>query len=182
MNCWNTFWALTGALYCLTALPASADFRCETRVGYTVELATPKPPSTPPPADSKAPTQTPVADGRDMTIYLELIEARDADEAKTKSALLKNSARPLERARETCRERHENVGGCISSKFENSATTLRSLSFSARKALEDALRADCETQRGRCKKVDSTEPVCAEIVVPTPTPAAEVKDEKKKKK
>lgn len=179
---------LSALLSVLSVFPlsAQADFRCETRIGYTVELASQKAeaPAATPTADGKNPTPVSATTGagRETTVYLEVVEARDSDEAKTKFALQKTSARYLEKAREICRERHENVGGCVSSKFEASATTLRSLGFSARKALEDALRSDCEGQKGRCKKVESTEPTCAEIIVPTPTPAAEAKDDKKKKK
>lgn len=166
---------------------ASADFRCESRVGYTVELSPPR--AQPPAPDSKiTPAVAGTSDPKETTIYLQIAEARGENEAKAKAALQKASTRQLEKMREECRERHENIGGCIGSKYEKSAAVLRTLGFAARKALEEALQSDCEAQRGRCKKVEATEPVCAEIVVPGAVTPAEGdgkdagKDDKKKAK
>lgn len=160
---------------------AQAEFRCESRIGYTVEFA-PKREATPSPGKTVTPAAP--AESRTSTVYLSVVEARGADEAKAKSALQKTSAHQMEKVREECRERHENVGGCISSKYATNAPTLRALGFSARKALEEALQGDCETQRGICKKVEATEPVCAEIVlaVPSPSAAGDGKEDKKKGK
>jgi hypothetical protein len=170
---------------------AYSEFRCETKIGYTVEFA---PKDLKPTADTSASkNDAPAPTGsslpsRESTIQLAVVEAKGADEAAAKAALQKASVRQLERVRGECRKRHENSASCIASKFDVTGPTIRGLDFSARKAVEEAIKADCETQRGTCKKVEATEAVCAEIVVAaaasvSPEAGAEAgKDDKKKGK
>jgi hypothetical protein len=167
-----------------------AEFRCEGQVVFVVEsVPVVQEPKVVVSAPSKNPKETPVPPTPAptpivSTISFAQIEAKSEDEAKAKAALQKLSGRYLEKAREACRERHENVGGCISAKFEANAAALRSLDFSVRKALEESLRGDCESQRGRCVKAELKEPVCAEIVVAaqaSAAPEAEAKKDDKKK-
>ena len=171
---------------------ASAEFRCESKVSYTVELtgssavvaATPSSKATVKPEATQLPESK--AETKEQTIPLALVVAKGEDEAKAKAALIKSSMRQIEQARSECRERHENVAGCIATKFQTKASTMRGFDFSARKALEKAISADCEVQRGICKKAEASEPVCSEIIVAAVASvapeAAAGKDDKKKKK
>lgn len=166
------------------AVPAFAEFHCEAKVGYTVEMA---PAPTPAGTPSVGAKEVPPAPPRENSVYLAVLEGNGADEPAAKAAVQKESGRQIERVREECRVRHENVGGCIASKFQTNAATIKSLGFQARKALEDALQKDCESQRGICRKVEVTEPVCHEIVVKavesvSPEAEAKGKDDKKKGK
>ena len=179
---------LAAALYVFGESPIAAEFRCESKVSYVVELA----PKTAPvksevasdlPA-KKDVTPAPAAETKESTVAYSTVEAKGEDEAKAKIAVQKVSVRLLEKAREECRMRHENVAACIAAKYDATATTMQTLSFSARKSLEDAVRSDCEAQRGICKKVETSDPVCAEIVVAattTASPEAESGKEEKKK-
>lgn len=163
----------------------SAEFHCEAKVGYTVEL-TSKPAASPPAADSKeTPPAAPASSAHEVTVYLAVVEGKGADEAAAKSVVQRESGRQVERVREECRVRHENVGGCIASKFQTNAAVLRGLGFQARKALEEALQADCEAQRGICRKSEVAAPVCQEIVakvVETAAPEGDAKGKEDKKK
>lgn len=166
---------------------ARAEFDCHGRVAYSVEsVATTRLETAPKnlgevkESSTPLPVPTPVI----SIVFIAQVEAKGDDEAKAKTALQKVGARLVEKARATCRENHENVGGCISAKFEASATALRSLDFSARKALEESLRSDCEVQRGRCLGAELKDVVCAEIIVAAPateSPVAEPGKEDKKK-
>lgn len=161
-----------------------AEFSCESKIGYTFELLPAEPTSIAHEGKAPAATPTVATESKESTVYIAVAAAKGADQDKAKAALQKESARHLQKAREECHQRHENVGSCLASKFETSSSAMRTMSFSARKALEEALKKDCEAQRGRCKKVEATEAVCTEIVAPVvASPAAEEgKDDKKKGK
>ena len=165
---------------------ANAEFRCEGQVSYSVESLPVQLPKEVAHVENpkETPAPPPVPTAIVSTVSFAQIEAKGDDEVKAKAALQKVSVRYIEKARELCQEKHENVGDCISAKFEANATALRSLDFSVRKALEESLRGDCETQRGRCTKAELSAPVCAEIVVAvqeTPVPEADAKKDDKKK-
>jgi hypothetical protein len=175
----------------LLAGPAYSEHRCEAHVRYVVrteprnEVNVTLPVATHSAVVTPAPSPTHLTTNQETTVDIGVIEVKGADELSAKAALQKASIRHLERAREFCAEKHENVGSCVSSKFATHATTLQRLGFSARITLEESLRSDCEAARGKCIKAELSEAVCSEIVVAvaSPSPEAEAgKDEKKKKK
>jgi hypothetical protein len=92
-----------------------------------------------------------------------LFAAKGGDEAAAKSKLEALVNKERGKARERCLREHENLAGCISSKFSAKADIIRSLSFTGRKALETAIASDCQAAQGICGDAASSEPKCAEV-------------------
>jgi hypothetical protein len=97
----------------------------------------------------------------ESTIFFETVQASAGDEAQAKSNLLEKTTLVKMKASEACRKIHENTSACISAKLTSSSSMLSSLTFSSRKAVEDAATADCQKQAGKCSAISSSEPVCA---------------------
>jgi len=106
--------------------------------------------------------------------------AKDEEAAKRSLAELTNIEKT--RAAQGCVVQHENLSGCISTKFSTTSPTYHSLSFAARKALEDAITKDCAAVQGSCGAAQASEPQCKdESVQPSPSATAVPAQEKKKK-
>jgi hypothetical protein len=102
------------------------------------------------------------------------IERRGKSEQDARAGLLVEVNRQKARAHDRCRREHESFGDCVSTKMAIKASTLNSLSFSARSKVEEALIDECRVQQGRCGAVDSGEPVCRDLsVAQAPTTADE---------
>jgi len=99
------------------------------------------------------------------------IERRGKDEPSAKASLLVEVNRQKARAHELCRRDHESFGDCVSTKMASKTSALNSLSFSARRKVEDALIDECRVQQGQCLVVESDEPACLKAATPVPTPA-----------
>jgi hypothetical protein len=97
------------------------------------------------------------------------IERRGMDEQSARAGLLVEVNRQKARAHDRCRREHESFGDCVSTKMAIKASTLNSLSFSARSKVEEALIDECRVQQGRCTAIDSGEPLCRDL---SPVPAA----------
>lgn len=117
------------------------------------------------------------------------VVVRGADEAAAKLELQRRVDEEKLKAHETCRKAHENMSGCFSMKFSAMTATLQSLNFSSRKALEEAISADCKSQQGRCEGIASTEFACVtetaaggSATTETPGGAVKEKEGTKKKK
>jgi hypothetical protein len=91
------------------------------------------------------------------------IERRGKSEQDARAGLLVEVNRQKARALDRCRREHESFGDCVSTKMGIKASTLNSLSFSARSKVEEALIDECRVQQGRCGAVDSGEPVCRDL-------------------
>lgn len=117
-------------------------------------------------------------------VQISRIEARGKDDAAAKAKLAEAAAREKPRALEACRKDHENQAGCVAGKFDLYGVSLKSLSFSARKKLEEAIQADCTAAQGACVDAITSEPQCAVIEDPAAAEAAgkDKKDGKGKKK
>ena len=91
------------------------------------------------------------------------IERRGNDEQLARAGLLIEVNRQKARAHERCKHDHESFGDCVSTKMAIKASTLNSLSFSARGKVEEALIDECRVQQGRCAAIESGEPVCRDL-------------------
>jgi hypothetical protein len=88
---------------------------------------------------------------------------RGAEEEKAARALVSEEAlQEVRRAEIDCRKLRENLSDCIAAKFVVYKDTLNSMTFSGRKALEQAITKDCEKQQGKCLGASVTEAVCEE--------------------
>lgn len=173
----------------------AAEFRCATEVSYrwvktsngpAVTVATQG--GTPQAgggavggAQSPAPSDT-------NLVRLMGVERAGSDEATARQRLQLEVDRQRVRASEACKRDHESFGSCVAMKLGARASTLNSLSFSARAELEKALSDECRQQEGTCLGVEVAEPRCSEVVEAkgTPPPAAggataEKKSDAKKK-
>ena len=138
---------------------------------------------------AEAPTAVPVTPppaAAASQVRYATVERGGGDEAAAKTSLGIELSRQKARASERCKREHESFGECLATKMSVKGSVLNSLSFSARAQLEKALTEECQLQQGRCLGVDSSEPVCREVVkadkAEKGAPAVEVKsgDESKK--
>lgn len=162
---------ITGVLG-LFASPVRADFICSAEIAYKWErrgieareddaipskdnkngLATPPVSVTPEPA--QAPSQVRYA----------TVERGGNDEVTARTLLGVELGRQKARASDRCKREHESFGECLATKLSVKGSVLNSLSFAARTQLERALTEECQGQQGTCLSVESTEPVCREVV------------------
>ena len=105
------------------------------------------------------------------------VKAEREEDAKAK--LSEQAARELPRARAACAKRHEDLTGCISAKFSAQSSLMAGLSFSARKAVEEAINADCKALQGGCMEAAVAAPACVERKAPEA--AGEGKEDEKGK-
>jgi hypothetical protein len=152
-------------LFAASGTAASADFRCKVDVGYKWV----KSPVTAPDATPAATTPSP---GPESQVRFAFLEKTGPDEKTARDALIVEANRAKAKASEACRRDHENMAGCLATKFTIQGAMLGRLSFSAQKRLEDAIEEDCRSQVGTCASVSSSEPVCEQVGQAEPTPAA----------
>ena len=101
-------------------------------------------------------------DGHEKQVHWLQVEHTGAEEKVVVGELEAEINIEKENARVACVKNHENLTGCVASKFSQQASVFRGLSFNARKALEDAIATDCKRMQGTCMTVESTDPVCVE--------------------
>ena len=129
-------------------------------------------------------------DEKESEVKVVTVEHSAPDEATAKAKLNRHVDGERLRAQEQCTDAHENLTKCIASKYASVNQVHSNLGFSARKALEDAVKNDCEKSQGICLGTAASEAVCKEKVVAakeavTETPAdpkAGGKEDKKAKK
>jgi hypothetical protein len=119
-------------------------------------------------------------------VFFSYVERQAQDEATAKQQVLQSAAREKGRALDACRRTHQDLGGCIGSRLMAQSGTMSAVSFTARKAIEDAVKSDCELTQGTCGEVVLGESACTVLTPPAPEPAAgdkkgDKKDERKKK-
>jgi hypothetical protein len=96
-------------------------------------------------------------------VIFALLEARGEAEAEAKAKVEEQVLRHSARATAHCSKQHENLSGCIATKFSAQQAVLDRLGFSARKKLEEAITLDCQTRMGVCQKVEASEVKCTEV-------------------
>ncbi len=128
----------------------------------------------PPPTGSS--TGTSVSKPKPKVVVFARVERSGGSEDDAKAALGFEVERQRTRAAERCKRAHESVGECVATKLSGRASTLNSLSFSARALAEKALIDECKIQEGRCLAVEVTTPTCrikGGSVAQTPPPVAQ---------
>lgn len=152
-------WSLIVAL--MFAAPVFAEHFCRTEITYKWRRA---------------------QEEKEVEVIVQALEARGVDEPAAKAEIMKLALAARSGAQATCAQVHENLSGCISSKLAAASTVQHTLSFSARKTLEEAIKTDCSNSQGICTDIVVKDATCEELKVaatPTPTPAEE-KGKKKK--
>jgi len=168
----SSFYLPLALLSLLLSVPeGAAEFRCSSDISY--KWVKRQAASTPPPVGgANKPTGTnpaPVLASPQPTpeptiVRLLGLERSGTDEASARASLQMETDRQRIRASEACKRDHEAFGTCVALKMSSQATTLNSLSFSARAELEKALSEECRHQEGTCLGVDASDPKCREVV------------------
>lgn len=115
------------------------------------------------------------------SVFWSLIERRAATEDEAKARAADAAATQKPGAEKACRDLRENLAGCIAGKYASMSSTMQSLGFSARKAMEEAISQDCKKMQGRCLGADIPEIKCAPAASRDAAKADEGKDKGKKK-
>lgn len=92
-------------------------------------------------------------------------EARGEVEEVVRQALSRKLVLSSREALDACREQHENLSGCVASKYASLGTLLQQMQFAARTKLQDAIESDCKSRMGTCAPGKAPEITC---IVPTP--------------
>jgi hypothetical protein len=107
---------------------------------------------------------SPVADTKALrkprVVLFARVERSGDSEENARNVLDFEVERQKSRAAERCKRAHESVGECVTTKLSGKASTLNSLSFSARAQAEKALIDECKVQEGRCLSVDTSKAMC----------------------
>lgn len=99
------------------------------------------------------------------TIVYSQEEASGDDEDRVREALTRKVILVQQEAIKSCKDRHENLSGCVASKYAAVGGLLQQMQFSARAQLQSAIESDCKKQLGRCELGNAPELKC---VIPTP--------------
>ena len=97
---------------------------------------------------------------KSLEVEVSKLDVKAASEGKGKAYLEKKLSRAKTAAMEQCRKDHENVAGCVASKFKMMASVLRRMPFSARSSLETAINEDCKAAQGSCQSAEAGEIKC----------------------
>jgi hypothetical protein len=98
------------------------------------------------------------------TIVYSQEEASGDEEERVRQALSRKVILTQQEALKLCKDRHENLSGCVASKYTALGGLLQQMQFSARAQLQSAIEADCKKQLGRCGLGNAPELQC---IVPT---------------
>jgi len=133
-------WMVTLSAMALFPSRSLADFACRATVSY----------------------QWKKEGGEPQSVFYSEAAGSAATEEEGKRLVMELLRKENFKAREACAKRHENLSGCIAAKFEAEASLLSRLGFSARKALEEAIGADCRAAQGTCLDAPPPEVICQE--------------------
>jgi hypothetical protein len=159
---------------------ANAEFLCQAEILYKwrKEAAAALPKTDPKLAK---PDETPSTEN-ELSVFWTNIEQRGSTEDDAKAKVNKQALNERAGAERACLAAHENLSGCIGSKYAALSSSVTSLGFSARKSIEDAVKTDCEKQQGKCSGSTVGEIKCSELITqakPTEAPAKDAKGKKK---
>jgi len=110
-----------------------------------------------------------------------LVSASGGGEEEAKVELEKQLILKKGSAMQACRHQYENTADCLAAKLDTNSSNLRTLSFSARKHLEESIAEDCKKRAATCVAVSNTEIKCRALPI-TPAPENEKKSDKAKAK
>jgi hypothetical protein len=97
------------------------------------------------------------------TIFWVKVEVEGETQARAKEKLEDSINREKKKASEQCRNLHENLSGCISSRLEGTRAVLSATDFEGRRAIQNAIFEDCKGQQGQCIETNSSNSTCRAI-------------------
>jgi len=95
------------------------------------------------------------------TYWTKVIE-KSATEPIARQVLDNSILKEKQLAEKACKREHENLANCMASQFATKSAVLANLNFQARRALEEAISADCKAQQGVCVDSSASEVKCEE--------------------
>jgi len=134
---------------------ATAEFECSSEISYKWKRQT-----------------------EEMTVYVETVFKKGADEESAKRALDTLSKAKEGKALKLCADIHENQAGCLAARTSVHSQVLSLSSYAVRKDIQKAIQDDCQKQSGECRGVLRSDAACKEIVAAV---AADGGDKKKDK-
>lgn len=156
----NTLSLLSGVIV-FNAAPTYAEFVCESEVSVKWHKA-----------DEEKEVESKVG----------VVTGKGATEEKAKKSLAGALTKERSKALKNCKSEHENLSGCISSKYASLGPTVHQLDFAQKKSIRDAIATDCTARQGSCVSAEATEAACKDVTPPTAAPEEGKKDDKGKKK
>ncbi len=117
----------------------------------------------------------------EMTVYVETVFIKGADEESAKRALGMLSKAKEGKALKLCADIHENQSGCLAARTSAHSQVLGIASYAVRKDIQKAIQDDCKKQSGECRGGLRSDAVCKEIVVAAAAEGADKKKDKGKK-
>lgn len=168
----NAFFALTIILIPSLTL---AEFECSSNVSYTWKKTVEKPEK-----GERAEKTNPPEEK--LEVHWRGLAAIGKDQEEAKARVIEAANLEKNKALKSCATEHQNVAGCVASKFEANSHTYNALGFSARKALEEAISKDCAAAQGVCIDATVSEPKCKEFVSAAASPSPSAAEEKEKGK
>jgi len=118
----------------------------------------------------------------EMTVYVETVYKKGADEESAKKALDTLSKAKEGKALKLCSDIHENQAGCLAARTSVHAQVLSLSSYPVRKDIQKAIQDDCKKQSGECRGVSRSDALCKEIVDPAAADGGDKKKDKEKGK
>ena len=116
------------------------------------------------------------------TVYWTSIEKQAATEEAAKEMVHKVSLAERGNAERACSTTHQNLSGCIASKYSSLSSSVNSLGFAARKSIEEAIDADCKLQQGKCSGSVVSEINCRQSAEAAVQTDAEKNNKERKKR
>ncbi len=101
-----------------------------------------------------------VEPGESHSVLFVTLEAKAPTEKEAKELLDLRVIDARQRAMKECKQKHESISFCVSSKYDTLQTVLSRLDFAARSTLQESVRQECEQQSGVCESISIEEPEC----------------------
>lgn len=131
--------SLLMALTLVQGVTAAAETMCKSELGFKWK-----------------PGQEPT----ELAEYWSTIKAKGVDEKTAKEALAVLVDKEKSVAQRACRERHEDLTGCVAGKLSALRPTLQAMGYSERRTLESAVNSDCTARQGKCGEITVSEAQC----------------------
>lgn len=159
-----------------------AEFICKGEVQYKWRAATSDNLSTKSNTAPLAQATPQPSSSEEQGVFWAVVERKGATEEEAKRSVVDASIPQRSAADKACRLQHENLTSCVANKFTSLSSTLNSLTFSARRSLEEAVTSDCNKQQGTCLPSVVSDPICIEKKTEEAPPEGGDKAEKDKGK
>ncbi|MCB0335546.1 MAG: hypothetical protein KDD62_04550 [Bdellovibrionales bacterium] len=145
--------------FCVCTPRVYADHICSVEVSYTWQKKMQEEEAE---ESSKKKKKQNIEESKPKKVLFKKLSVTGKDEPLAKQKAKDKGKEELSAADLQCNKLHEDLAGCMAAKFHASRSVLQTLSFKARKDLEDAIVEGCKGQEGVCGISELSEPRCRE--------------------